>query len=403
MLHASDNRLSCRRTRIPIAGITGARDLRPEIAKGVTGSVRQERPTSPSRENRIHMLHMSDADRNGLLDRFCHHIVGLSWVDVSPRAAGEGRAAHAETKSFCVSAFVISVRDIWYLVTAGHILHDLDRRCQAGHRIVQARLIDGLGSTEHFPPIVFALADVDKGYIDDGDGLDYAIIPLQRLYIEQLQIAATEPLDESAWTDIPVLADAYFVMGFPTQVATTSITHGDKVSRVDVGLATPLLPIDPVAHTPEELKRGAERFYAKVPMTTGYVDGREVTLRDIDGMSGGPVFAVKDLGERLRYWIIAVQSGWLSRSRILASCPIEPLVRKMADCLDACADETSEDQPANKDEEHEALPDPAGMDGRTTTVRAGNGMGLDQHCICARNSSPAQRVVLDRDAIISGE
>ena len=43
---------------------------------------------------------------------------------------------------------------------------------------------------------------------------------------------------------------------------------------------------------------------------------------DPDGMSGGPIIVLKDEGEDLRYWVVAIQNGWHRASRICYGSPI---------------------------------------------------------------------------------
>jgi hypothetical protein len=45
-------------------------------------------------------------------------------------------------------------------------------------------------------------------------------------------------------------------------------------------------------------------------------------IKDIDGMSGGPVFALKKVDGVWKYKVIGVQSGWYPSARIIAACPI---------------------------------------------------------------------------------
>jgi hypothetical protein len=88
-----------------------------------------------------------------------------------------------------------------------------------------------------------------------------------------------------------------------------------------------MLPVFPVSDPPEVLKHKYERFYAKVPITNGIIDDPNVKLTDIDGMSGGPLFVLKWIDNNsIESWIVAVQSSWHESSRILAACPILPLI-----------------------------------------------------------------------------
>jgi hypothetical protein len=74
------------------------------------------------------MLPMSADPRNGdgktrLLKALCGHIVCLTWVDVNTEArrAKTGKNVRAP-EALAVSAFVMSVKGVWFLVTAGHVI-----------------------------------------------------------------------------------------------------------------------------------------------------------------------------------------------------------------------------------------------------------------------------------------
>lgn len=282
----------------------------------------------------------TDELRKGVLDAFCRHIISLSWLDAKRKPDGPAYDADAyDLKAFSVSAFVISVRDIWFLVTAGHILHDLDGRVQAGRRIVKSRLIDGFASQKSFPPIPFTLGDSPQWYVYH-DGQDYALIALRPAFVVPLIAGGVSALAESAWSDVPDSPDRYFLLGFPRQATEISVTAYGHKGDVHVSLATPLLPIRRIDDPPNVLKRGTDRFYAEVPIMSGTVHGETIVLTDIDGMSGGPIFAVKQTDEdKVRYWVVAVQSGWVKNSRVLAACPIQPLVQAIEECVDAHVDE----------------------------------------------------------------
>lgn len=265
------------------------------------------------------------------LDAFCRHVVSLLWLDKKREPDGPADDICAyDPKAFAVSAFVISVRNIWFLVTAGHILRDLDERLRAGRKIVKSGLMDGLVSRKSFH-IPFNLGDTPKWYVCD-DGLDYALIPLRPAFVRQLIAGGVCALGENAWTNIPDSPDGCFLVGFPNQGADITITP----DGVNFSLGTPLIPVRLVDDPPEILKRGANRIYAKVPTVNADADGKKITLTDIDGISGGPLFVVKNTDEhKFRYWVVAIQSGWAPQSRVLAACPIQPLVDAVAQGVDA--------------------------------------------------------------------
>jgi len=271
-----------------------------------------------------------------LLKEFCRHVVGLCCLDAKcdPEANGDS-IAEFDPKAFAISTFVLSVRGMWFLITAGHVFHELDTRLAAGRRIVRSQLVDGFGSKKQLPSIPFTLSETPWSYIYH-DGLDYGVIPLRQGFVSLLRAGGVRALGENAWRDIPDSADAYFLLGFPRDAREISVTFDGDVGNVNVALGTPLLPLRAIDDPPTVLKSTAKRFYAKVPITTGNVGGREITLHDIGGMSGGPVFAVKRTGDsKDPYWVIAVQSGWSRKDRVLAACPIQPLAEAITTGMDA--------------------------------------------------------------------
>lgn len=61
--------------------------------------------------------------------------------------------------------------------------------------------------------------------------------------------------------------------------------------------------------------RAANQFYARL------LEGSEEVVRDVDGMSGGPVVKVHWLNGEWRYGVIGVQSAWYPSTRTVAVCP----------------------------------------------------------------------------------
>jgi len=270
-----------------------------------------------------------------LLKVLSKHVVQLSCLDAKTEPEGTPTdVRNFDPKEFSITAFVISVRDVWFLVTAGHVLRDVEERLKTGRQIVKSRLIDGFGTDETLPPIVFAFEDMPKWHVFS-DGLDYALIALRPLDVENLIAGGVEPLSEGSWTDMPEELDAYYLLGFPKQATDTTVDSRPDGGMVNVSTGTPLLPLRPITDPPEEMKLDAERFHAEVMLPAGSGDGADVCLTDISGMSGGPVFAIAHDGKKtLRYWVVAVQSSWLESSRILAACPIKPLVDDLVRCID---------------------------------------------------------------------
>jgi hypothetical protein len=280
----------------------------------------------------------TDNPKRQLLTELCRHIVCLNWVDITT-GRPEDSESHGERdpQAVTVSAFVISVRAIWFLVTAGHVIREIRTRLAKGRRIVTARLMDGFSTQQSLPPIPFPLADTLQSHINKG-GFDYALIPLRRAYVRLLMAGGVLALDEETWSDPPDSADAYFLLGFPQSAVTTRVTEGAGQCNVSLGVGTPLLRVKPVHNldeVPEDMRYAPNRFFGRVPIPTREGGGEDPSLNSIKGMSGGPLFAVRFEGlHSLRYWVIAVQSAWAEASRVIAACPIQPLADAVAKSID---------------------------------------------------------------------
>ena len=62
------------------------------------------------------------------------------------------------------------------------------------------------------------------------------------------------------------------------------------------------------------------------PQFVGQLD-RELPIKSVVGMSGGPIFGFR-LGERIAYWVVALQSSWNASTRTVYACPL-PILASM--------------------------------------------------------------------------
>ena len=67
-------------------------------------------------------------------------------------------------------------------------------------------------------------------------------------------------------------------------------------------------------------------------------------MRDIQGMSGGPIIGVNRSGDGSgQYWVIAVQSGWYPRERVVCATTLasvrDPLLKVITAILHLVADQ----------------------------------------------------------------
>jgi hypothetical protein len=173
------------------------------------------------------------------------------------------------------SAFVVDVPGVWLLMTAGHVLRTL---------------------REEYPRL-----------LDETWG-DFGPIPLDALTVSQLKTGGVVAIEESTWGTRPLDEYVHLLL---TGVPSETVKH----ERGQMVLRHTLIPL---ALCPSDEQPPAGRV-GKFKARLLQDDTDRAQLDDIDGMSGGPIFGIRDVDGLARYLLVGVQSGWLRPSRIVPS------------------------------------------------------------------------------------
>ena len=220
-----------------------------------------------------------------------------------------------DSHSFIVTAFVLSVGNQWFLVTAGHCIKDIEKLISdLGYQITQCRLIDSMGlGARHREPIPFDYWGGCPACLSEERQFDYGVIQLSTYYKRLLEVNGVVPLSEEVWKKQPTVVAFYMLLGVPFQLT--------KVDADSICITTTL-------HSVERLNDKPSNFpQTDVPLFYGRIKLDE-SISDISGMSGGPIFAFHQNDKKeLLYWLVALQSRWLPQSRILIASPTNLLGR----------------------------------------------------------------------------
>lgn len=274
---------------------------------------------------------MAKEKKEGLLPSIKKHLVAVSMLDI-PNNIDEGDSSlYLQPSNIIFSTFIVCVNDIWFLITAGHILKYIEDRIQSGRKIIRSRLVDSFRDSQNINSIPFDFVEAPQIHIySDEDGIDYGAIMLRNFYIRSLFADGSRAINEKENESPPDKADKYFLLGFPTQARKIESTLNENGGKIIQDFGCILTPIQPVYKPPIELQKKEKRFYAKVRIIKGNPYAKDGIMTDIDGMSGGPIIAVKKVDSKtIRYWVIAVQSGWLKSKRILAACYMKPFIKAL--------------------------------------------------------------------------
>ena len=230
------------------------------------------------------------------------HVVQLQVALSKPRTL----EAKPPIEICSASAFVINIRGYSFLISAGHVIRDLkDFVLKKNYRIKTCQLVDLSAKGREWPAIPFSVFDPGQtnffapgvhGWSVFEDGADFLIIQLRQNQIDLLKAGEVFALDETSWDRSPESIDRYFLLGFPSsfnESGTTDIATGRRICGQVSAFSVPIEPCDPPDHV--EIKNG--RFFATVP-TIADAHNRKA-FDNIAGMSGGPIFACRDVqGQR---------------------------------------------------------------------------------------------------------
>ena len=245
---------------------------------------------------------------------FGRHFVTLSCVQ-HPHDGTEIRV-------HVFSGFVIAVEGEWFYVTAGHILRRVAAALAAGSSFDVWRFGDQTaGNRFASTAIPYAFDSADWFVLEDSDkGLDYATVHLGGLYRQMLDAGGVLPLDGNSWSDNTVEHEHWALVGIPSE----SVSY-DQRSQITARVV--MAPLIATSAPVSAGNRAQNQFYAKL------AEDSENVLNDVDGMSGGPIFMIRDAGDTWEYNLIGVQSAWYRDSRVIAACPftlfgtaLEPIV-----------------------------------------------------------------------------
>jgi hypothetical protein len=236
----------------------------------------------------------------------------------------EGKGYHRGALVY--SGFVLSLHDRWFWVTAGHCIwnneangekeHGLDQLLATGRiRILNSGFADYFGSNaEHRHSVPFHYEQGCSMHLFRKDlGLDFALIPLPDLTHAAFERNGIIAVSRRDWVHQPSLTFSHFkILGFPSHLVVTSQSAD---GNLDMMLQPAMFVVERLDPSEVEGIPTDTWFIGKIPA--------DVTIKDIRGMSGGPIYGLRksDTGSWY-YHVVALQSWWRKESRIVFGCSL---------------------------------------------------------------------------------
>jgi hypothetical protein len=179
--------------------------------------------------------------------------------------------------------------------------------------------------------VPFHYEDFPK-YSSESEGIDFGFGILREL--DRQSILANPnaiPLNEHAWKGIDVFQpEGYVLVGYPNQLSELTETPVTDTQVLNTfRFSTLCFPVErmDIAQLPQTIDpsfaKDRSGFYGRI---LPFSDIDEDHAIHIDGMSGGPIFAVKNTDEGIHYRLVAIQAKWWASERVICGHGIHTIV-----------------------------------------------------------------------------
>lgn len=252
---------------------------------------------------------------------FQRHVVPIQFA-FTPSSGGKPHYA-------LITSFLVSVRGVWLLLTAGHCIDDVQENLDRGCSLT-CWLVDCAGAgAKHREMLPFDWKGAEPARLFKDSNIDIGVVWVPELIRAALAANKVEPFTEEAWDhDPPSPVEAYLMMGIPAELA-------KPASPISSLTPVALLVVPADSQPPEMDNELPGRWYGHVDVVPG--------LSDITGMSGGPILAVaRGSDGSQRYWLFAMQSAWHRQSRAIAAWPTRSALQALAELIEDSAASSSE-------------------------------------------------------------
>jgi hypothetical protein len=275
----------------------------------------------------------SFASDQTFLDGIRRHVVSLTGtlhdLDSSGRVRGEER-------HFCCSGFIVEIRGVWCLVTAGHILlQEIEGGIKRGLiRLLKCGLMDYFSAEAIVKePIPFPYQDIHRIAVDNEDsGLDFGIIPLPNLFLRSIAANGVRPLPVAQWAGrMPPQCGAYALLGLPYEEMIPLTRQGERGPQIGHMVNLVLVGVEPLIVPP--INGSAPR----IPRFSGILQDAGA-LQSAKGMSGGPILGInRNAAGGWSYECVAIQGSWREADRIILGTPMSIIIDAIERELDKSA------------------------------------------------------------------
>lgn len=253
------------------------------------------------------------AESREVAKHFLRQVVPI-WFDLR-----KGRERH----QLVYTAFILSVRGKWLLLTAGHCLAEMERyRTELGYTLERSSLFDSLGPRPRFSlPVPFDYDAAKPRPLCRDPMWDYGALILPNNTLRQLLANDVAAFDEEWWETEPEKVTAYYLLGVPDELT--------AVRGRDIHIGATMVRIEALDERPDGFEEtDAPMFYGRLV---------ENPISSLKGFSGGPIISVAPVagvpgGEQYR--LHAMQVSALKGTSYVSAVLMRPFAQFLQGLID---------------------------------------------------------------------
>ncbi len=240
-----------------------------------------------------------------------------------------------DSRQFATQLFpatLVSIGSRWGLLSAGHVVPNRAAQLEMGWNIVRPELIcisrPGVG---HIP---FDYVSEQIIQASQPGGADFSLVPVPNAIATLLTKAGCAALPIAQIARREESFHFYSVTGIPTDHSRILTSDVGTARHAHMRIPWPSLPVEAVVDVPADLVDPVDPFVGRVVSRSGtYQDGQAMTLEDLAGMSGGPVFGYRLNASSVDLKLVGVQSKWSKTYDMIVAARVTYLYGFLADAL----------------------------------------------------------------------
>lgn len=230
--------------------------------------------------------------------------IGYLVAAANPRSGERGIAKYRPDLR-AASGFLVIINGAPCVCTAGHVITNLGEP-RKGLKVVRPH-IGFLQASDEPVTIDLKLREIRLGRALAENGMDAGLIPLSDTQYETLRSAGARFIGGDKWRPPNFDPHLFVALGYPKDNSKTTPTVGEHTIEFNAVYRTPMLLLEALRDDYAGTNK-IPRFRGKLLSRQGDCNGEVELVMSTNGMSGGPIFALRLEQDRFISSLLAIQT-----------------------------------------------------------------------------------------------